>query len=371
MSEEIKIREYEKNDEEKIVNLLQEVFEIWPHFDLSVSPVEHWKWKYQQNPLQKSVIAVAESNNRIVGCSHGYYLKTKFGNESLLAQQGVDLAVDKNFRGRGIHDKLILKKDEIHLRNNVNFTYSLSGNPVVYKKDLKKNRPRFPYQIQHMIKINNIKKHFEIKKYKDEKIKQYGYIFLKNINKISNYKIKFKPYEKLNDNCNIKEVKFVDKKFDIFWKKVKNHYNFITERDEKYFNWRFCDKRGGEYFTKIAYDNDNILGYIVYRINKINPEYMEGYIIDLLTLPNRTEIANHILIDIMKDFDEKNINIIHTLLFKNHPYELLFKKNNFIYDQRKLYLFYTNKNIEVNLLNEFTNSPVEKIHFMYSDLDWI
>jgi predicted N-acetyltransferase YhbS len=144
MSDEIKFRQYEKGDEEQINNLLQNVFHPWPHFDLSVNKQEHWNWKYLDNPLHLSAVAVAEKDHIIIGCSHGFYLNIKIGNTIFLAQQGTDLAVREDFRGRGIQDKLVAIKEEIHKKNNVNLTYSLSGNPIVYKKDIKKIDLNFP-----------------------------------------------------------------------------------------------------------------------------------------------------------------------------------------------------------------------------------
>lgn len=370
MSDEIKFRQYEKGDEKQINNLLQKVFHPWPHFDLSVNPQEHWKWKYLDNPLHLSAIAVAENDHIIIGCSHGFYLNVKVGNSILLAQQGVDLAVREDFRGRGIHDKLAVIKREIHEKNNVNLTYSLSGNPIVYKKDIKENRPQFPHQIQHMIKIYNIDKHFNSKYYDQKTIKKYGFRTIDILNKIGNVKPFTQRISKSDENFEISNIDKIDGKFDQFWEDIKDYYNYITVHDTKYINWRYCDVRSGNYIIKCAKIGQRIIGYMVVKINKNIEGYPEGYIVDLLTLPNRIDVAESLIIDAMKDFENKNINIIHALIFQKHPYKSLLSNKGFIKDEKKLHLFYRAKNME-NELNDFVNSSVEKIHFMYGDLDWI
>jgi len=45
------VRPYCSGDEEKLVQLLQLVFNGWPRFDINCTSLDHWKWKYENNPL--------------------------------------------------------------------------------------------------------------------------------------------------------------------------------------------------------------------------------------------------------------------------------------------------------------------------------
>lgn len=49
MAEGFIAKEYQPGDEEGIVELLEIVFDGWPHFDLPCSRVDHWKWKFLDN----------------------------------------------------------------------------------------------------------------------------------------------------------------------------------------------------------------------------------------------------------------------------------------------------------------------------------
>jgi len=45
------VRPYRSGDEEEIVEFLQLVFEGWPKFDLSCTPLEHWKCARAANKI--------------------------------------------------------------------------------------------------------------------------------------------------------------------------------------------------------------------------------------------------------------------------------------------------------------------------------
>ena len=57
-------------DENGIVALLQLAFKKWPFFDLKCSSLDHWKWRYLNNPINFQNIACALNNGNIIGVNH-------------------------------------------------------------------------------------------------------------------------------------------------------------------------------------------------------------------------------------------------------------------------------------------------------------
>ena len=153
------IRPFAPGDEGDIVGFLQSVFNGWPHFDLGCPPLDHWRWKYDDNPLRSKSVVVAESGKRIIGCSHGFHLNVKLGHRSVKAQQSVDLAISENFRGMGINPKITAAKNEIAKEKKVSLSYGLSATPIVVRSKIKIDQPRFPSQIRHMTRIMDVEKH--------------------------------------------------------------------------------------------------------------------------------------------------------------------------------------------------------------------
>ena len=75
----IKIRDYIPNDEENIVPLLELIFPSWPPFTLEGTKIEHWRWKYLDNPLKSMFITVVEEAGKIIGVNHALFVNVIIG----------------------------------------------------------------------------------------------------------------------------------------------------------------------------------------------------------------------------------------------------------------------------------------------------
>jgi predicted N-acetyltransferase YhbS len=367
VSQSYKIRLYQPGEETKIVELLDDAFHGWPHFDLQCPRLDHWRWKYEDNPVNRKMVIVGESDQNIIGCSHGVYLRLKMGNRSLIAHQGVDLAVHKDFRDKGVFSKMIELKDKSLKEDHTNIYYVLSTAPIVTKHHIKIGRQQFPSPLKRQIKIRDMNLH--LKMVNPTRIRAYGYNVLKASNQLRNL---LTPDQFLGSkpDFEISDLERFDERIDVFWNEIKGDYNFIVERDMSHLNWRYCDGRGGDYVVKQATGNGNVLGYAVLRVDKYNPEYPVGYIIDLLAQPDRLDISDALIRDADRWFTKLGVNVIQAMAIKGHPYEKLFARNNFLYDRRELSLLYTPMNVGEEL-NDFVNSNPAKLHFEFGDLDWI
>ncbi len=369
MSQPVVIRPFTRGDEERIVGLLQSVFKGWPRFDLECPPLDHWRWKFDDNPLRGKSVVVAESGQRIVGCSHGFYTRVKIGQRTLKAQQSTDLAILEDYRGIGLYPKLTELKREITKANNVNLSYGLSNNPVVVRSKIKIEQPQFPSEIRHMAKIRDTGKHFGSGASEDNLIKRYGYTSLRTLNHVK--KIAERSSRRgSSENIKILEATTIDGEMGDFWDSVKGDYNFIVERDEDYLNWRYRDGGGGKYAFRYALENDKVLGYSVLRVNRFKEDYPEGYIVDLLTPVDRLDVAETLIQDADRFFDESGVNIVHALSIKGHPYERLLRRRDYLHDRNKLTLFIRSIGSEDNL-SVLLDSPPNKLHIAYGDIDWI
>ena len=56
MKREYFVRPYQPGDEEGLVELLDLVFAPWPDRDLRCTAVEHWRWKYLDNPFGVNMV---------------------------------------------------------------------------------------------------------------------------------------------------------------------------------------------------------------------------------------------------------------------------------------------------------------------------
>jgi hypothetical protein len=91
MAQPLTIREYEPGDEHQIVELLELVFDGWPHFDLPCTSLEYWRWKYLDNPNEKRTIPVITIGDKVVYTNHGLTRNVVLFGRTFLSSQGTDL----------------------------------------------------------------------------------------------------------------------------------------------------------------------------------------------------------------------------------------------------------------------------------------
>ena len=326
LAEQYTVRPYNYGDEEKIVELLELSFNGWPKFNLSHTPLEHWRWKYLDNPVNMTIIAVVELDGRIIGCWHRIPQKIKFGETVTFAGQGVDVAVHPDFQGRGISSKLREKTFDISMNIDVPMSIGINDHPVLRKSAIKRGAKDIA-TLLGMMKIDDVDLHFDMMRYEYYFLKKYSYYMFKMINKIEKLKV-FHKYEPVQDFY-IGDIDKFDARIDDFWCEIEKEFDFIVLKNSKYLNWRYCDPRGGEYVVKQAVYNDRVLGYCVLRLNERIENYPLGYIVDLLVLPQRLDVTEALIKDALLYFDNMNVNSISCWQFHNNNYKI-YRNHGFI-----------------------------------------
>jgi hypothetical protein len=147
------ISHYIKGDEERIVQLLEEVFDGWPKKELKCKPIDHWRWKYLDNPVGFKNIVYMTIDSQIVGCNHAFYKKGKIGENTVLMDLGADSATHKDHRRKGVYRQLSEVTRARRFELGVDIGYWATNNPIFIESATKKNRPKLPYPLTNMVKI--------------------------------------------------------------------------------------------------------------------------------------------------------------------------------------------------------------------------
>ena len=303
--------------------------------------MEHWMWKYLENPLKRNNITVGEFEDKIIACDHGLYTLIKVGKETFLCRQGVDAAVHPDYRGEGIYKNTDKLKDDMDFFNRVKLVYSVSTNPVILRHREKNKRPTFPYPIAHYIYVSDVNQIVKNIKSTDS-IKKWGIKqSIKLAQLYNNLQIIITGKIQTSANLRIIEVERFDREIEVFWNKVKEDYNFITERTCEYLNWRYNDSRGGKYVVKQAVEEGEVIGYVVLRINHYDSDNPRGYVVDLCTFRNRLDCAAALLAEAAVFFRLNQVDLIESMIVKGHPYERVLKQFNYLDDRNYLQVFLT------------------------------
>lgn len=364
------IRQYQPSDEDDIVELLKIAFNGWPNFDLSYTPVDYWKWKFLDNPFSRKIIvkAVSNSNNKIIGCHHGIDLNIKIGDDLHHVNYSTDLAVHPDYRRMGIWTNIRKLRTKIRISEGSKLSIWTSDNPIVVNNIQNPNHIELS-DVLHYYKIRKLDLHFKMTPSNNTWTKKFGYRILNSISKISNFFKK--PRISLDKKVTIKKISKFDDRINKFWEKISKEYSFIVERHKNYLNWRYCDPRGGKYRVYIAEDDDTIVGYSVVRINKYDQDYHKGYIVDLLSLPDRFDVSEALIQEAVELFDYSKVNFIDCLAVRNSQLAEGLLRCGFLDSRQKIFIVISPREMNKDEIKNISNNISKNKHFVYGDFDSI
>lgn len=366
MTEEIEVRPYQNGDEEGIVDLLITVFKGWPNFEVECSSLDHWRWKYIENPYRIGFISVALCGDEIIGVNHSFPIRVKIGEQIISGGFGADLAVHPKHRGKKVSSKLQQMKRSIKDKSAM-FSLYVSSNPIVVERKDETRVPEFPHQVINLARIKNINHHFRIAPEKNAWIKKTGFNTLKSINLLSNRLEAFREKEKTEIALN--QIRLFDNRINVFWDKVKPGYTFIRERNKTYLNWRYCDPRSGEYTVILASSPEGeVVGYVVLTVNRKNKDYPIGYVVDILALPGNEIAVSALLEEANNYFDQNRINLVNALIVQKHPFKKIYLKNAFLNSMKRVHLFAGIKYDDA-MTQKIRSLNPEETYFSYGDID--
>jgi len=358
------IRPGNARDGEKIVPFLNQVFDGWPGFNQATSSLDYWRWKHIDNPRGESLITVCELDGDLIGVSHNAILQIKQGESLITAGQSSDLAVHEDHRLMGVRNAIVDEMFKHFAGKGICYNLTVTRHPHLLQSLKRKQRPRFPHNIQCYTRIQDIQRHLENIPMDNEWLMKTGYKTLSFINAITQ-QLTHTPNQKAQQ---IREISFFEESINTFWDQVSRHYDFIGVRDRAYLNWRYCDPRAGDYRVTCAEENGSISGYVVTGTNKVNPGYPIGYIMDLLTLPDKPWISSQLLREAVKSMDDEGINIILCLAISGNSLEKALSQNGFLnsFQEYEAFTIPTPGFTQHEKIDDY--SP-ERVHYSWGDHD--
>ncbi len=351
------IRPYLPGDEEEIIPLLKLVFGDWRDLDF-------WDWMYNDNLLKMDLHCVGVAGDgEIVGASLSLPLKVKIGGQTILSTYGSDACVHPDHRRRGIYGRLNDCKRELRERMGVRFHYSHTFNPIVYESHFKTyGRDQWRFPISYYNRIEDIDTHLRANKVERAFLKKLGFTAVKALNNLRGLGGRVRA-----EGVRVSEMKRFDGRFEGFWQRISDHYNFILERSRKYMNWRYCDPRAGDYLIKGAEDGDGVSGYVVLKLDR-GSDYPTGRIMDLLALPGRLDVVDALVSDALGYFSDEGVNFVQCLFLRNHPYGGVLKRHGFLdLGPQGHYVNYSYLGLEKEF-RAVEESPIGNLHLCYSDI---
>ena len=227
--------------EEKEIPLL--INSISKNLDKKNYDKKYWYWQYKQHPKKQSFLYAAWQNKQIVGYYHIVPYTFVANGKKYLIGNVQDVAVNKEFQGRGIFRKLSEFANS-DVNKYVDILYSFPN-----KKSIRTFLKYDKFNLIDCIPIYVLPLKFL---YRDPKIKL-----------DSNNKVVF--FDQLDNEI-----------YGVFEKFSKLH-NFYVLRDKDFLNWRYINSPKGKFFFVGLMRNNKISAIIVVKHEKIYKN--ETYII--------------------------------------------------------------------------------------------
>lgn len=360
------IRLYQPGEEERIIEVLETVFDGWPAFALDCEATDHWRWRYADNRGDPTVVVVYEVDGEIVGCVHSSAVNVRIGGEVFRGCLGGDTALLEAHRGQGLVKSLFKLVVAAREAAGICFSYGETRNPRLLRSIRKTNYP-LPVKTRHLVKIRNIREHLRSQGHRFALPKSLGLRTLAAAWRM----LHRSPSNRLNGAITVTALRSFGQRFESFWQEVAAGYTWIVQRDREYLNWRYADPRAGAYEFFCAEDEGQLLGYIVTRISRKNLDYPSAYIVDLLCLDDRLDAADALIRHALKRFSSRGINAVHCLVPADHPYHGLLICRGFFDTLERVNVFLRFSNPMQRQVDILESSAPGKIYYCYGDIDSI
>lgn len=306
------IRSYKQNDEQQINALFYEVFR-------KQRSLVHWAWKYKENPLNKSIITVADENNEIAGHVALVPAKTKWYDREVIFGARNDTMVSPRHQGKGLYKKLNQEMIDTAQSEGIDYLY---GYPAEKAKELfiRYTGAKEIASIPRLIRVNRLST-LVVNKLP----------FLKAAKPAIRVADRFLKPKKANSKYSFKFVSECGREFDSLWESSKGVAPILLKRDAQFLNWRFHRHPDREYKMLAMYENDILCGYSVLSLEEKSfggGNVLNGTIVDLLAI-EKEEVWEQLVAGTLQELEEADV--IQTWALAQSPYYKELKKFRFVH----------------------------------------
>ena len=269
-----KIRPYREGDETQIIPLFNHIF------NKSITS-EYYNWKVSLSPftLHCPTVWIAETENKLIGHYASTPMKFWINSREYTVVHDSDAMTHPDFRKEGIFTALA-QAARVEFRNcGVGFMMRLAN---------RKWNLRTDYQNYEVLKkIHWFYRPLRANSLRPRSLKD---IMLQGLRNIISFASRVpEPFIRLvTHRIRISESDHANDEFDVLWDELKQYYNAVV-RNKVWLNYRYTRSPGQTYHFLSAYQNGQLRGYLVYRL-QANASQTVAYIVDLFTAPKDIRI---------------------------------------------------------------------------------
>lgn len=231
------IRRYQRGDESAILDLFSRSFH-------ETRSIEHWRWKYEQDPYGGGRISVAfDDRNALVAHYAGYPVRFRVAGSDAPAHQIGDTMTDPSIRHIGRGPTSILGRTALHFYENfcekqVAFNFGFN--------------------------VANIQK-FSLRFLRSTRVEDVAY---RRRDLRSDPMKRLTRLERYARGVSLELVTETSSEWDELFARVERHYGFLIRRDAGYLKWRYFSRPDVRYVVIAMRKWGRLAGWLVFRLRE-------------------------------------------------------------------------------------------------------
>lgn len=335
-------RAHREGDEAMLLDLLVQAFGRWPKIEIACDPADHLRWKLSNTPEAPSIHRITEVDGSPAASVFCWIQNVKLRHGLYRNIQGVDSVAHPDFQRLGLFAARTEWRKQHPDDQPCDFQFGpVSGHPALVHMHQKAEQEGRSLVIGNRVRVLTLPL--------DEDTSA-------RIERAAVPGASSAPLD-------IRAVDAFDERIDSFWPLAAAPFEFIVERTRDQLNWRYADPRAGRFSIRLAERDGQLLGYAALRLS-----HDRGYIADLLTLPERLDVAGALLADAVVTLAALSVSRIDWWVNVRHPYQELARERGFE-DKRvvDISLFPNNPALDLTYLAD----PSVQVHVAAGDTDLV
>ena len=227
----VETRAYRAGDEGQILDLFARAF---PH---APRPLEHFRWKYRDNPFGNERISLTFSDDRLVAHYAGYVVPFFVDGREVLAHQIGDTMTDVSVRHIGRGPTSILG------RTALDFYARFCEGQIAFN---------------YGFNVGNIQK-ISLRYLRSDRVEPVAYRVAPVPRPIGRASRWLRGHQ-------LEVVRETTPEWDAFFARAANAYRFLVRRDARYVRWRYLQSPDAEYTVVAVRKWRRLVGWIAFRI---------------------------------------------------------------------------------------------------------
>jgi GNAT superfamily N-acetyltransferase len=313
-------------DGEGILELFREVCQTERSLD-------HWKWKFVENPTNKMSAFVAEDGGHIVGQYAVLPTFMSLRTAKVMGAQSLDTMTHPSYRRQGMF---------VSLAKQCLARAGSEGVELFYGFPNEQSYPGFVRELGwidmgELTCLMKIKNHKPVAAIIQRVVKIPALAAI--LARPAYLTLQLWGRERragLADSIKIRSIDAFDDRFDALWAKVKETFPISVWKDSRYLNWRYVSCPDTRYTVLAAEEDHDLVGFIVVKLLEEpspafgNAHLSMGYIIDLICLPGREVVASLLITAALDHFGTCSADIVFCHMFEHVPYYGLLRARGFL-----------------------------------------